>query len=108
MQRKSPLPLSDAKSGNANKKKVLCGKEALVKLLRWHFGYPDFRGKQLDAIQAVLSGPFSKNFDSCHDVWLLKKHSKMEFCIFSLMGLTYCFVLWTQKCMAEPKFDWLK
>ncbi|KAK7328781.1 hypothetical protein VNO77_22903 [Canavalia gladiata] len=54
MQKKSPLPLNDA---NANKKrKVLCSKEALVKLLRWHFGYPDFRGMQLDAIQAVLSG----------------------------------------------------
>ncbi|KAL4329143.1 hypothetical protein HN51_036138 [Arachis hypogaea] len=56
MQRKAALPLRDAKSGNANKMKALCGKEALVKLLRWHFGYPDFRGKQLDAIQAVLSG----------------------------------------------------
>ncbi|RDY08433.1 ATP-dependent DNA helicase Q-like 3 [Mucuna pruriens] len=54
MQKKSQLPLSDA---NANKKrKALCNKETLVKLLRWHFGYPDFRGLQLDAIQAVLSG----------------------------------------------------
>ncbi|XP_061362507.1 ATP-dependent DNA helicase Q-like 3 [Gastrolobium bilobum] len=55
MQKKSLLPLNDA---NANKKKKvpLCGKEALVKLLRWHFGYPDFRGMQLEAIQAVLSG----------------------------------------------------
>ncbi|RYR29983.1 hypothetical protein Ahy_B01g054711 [Arachis hypogaea] len=55
MQRKAALPLRDAKSGNANKMKALCSKEALVKLLRWHFGYPNFRGKQLDAIQAVLS-----------------------------------------------------
>ncbi|TKY72880.1 ATP-dependent DNA helicase Q 3 [Spatholobus suberectus] len=54
MQKNSALPLSDA---NANKKrKALCSKETLVKLLRWHFGYPDFRGMQLDAIQAVLSG----------------------------------------------------
>ncbi|KAL2327287.1 hypothetical protein Fmac_020714 [Flemingia macrophylla] len=54
MQKKSQLPLND---GNANKKrKALCSKETLVKLLRWHFGYPDFRGMQLDAIQAVLSG----------------------------------------------------
>ncbi|XLT39340.1 hypothetical protein HN873_070632, partial [Arachis hypogaea] len=54
MQRKAALPLRDTKSGNANKMKALCGKEALVKLLRWHFGYPNFRGKQLDAIQVVL------------------------------------------------------
>ncbi|XP_040861346.1 ATP-dependent DNA helicase Q-like 3 isoform X1 [Glycine max] len=51
---KSALPLSDA---NANKKREeLRRKETLVKLLRWHFGYPDFRDMQLDAIQAVLSG----------------------------------------------------
>ncbi|KAL4275626.1 hypothetical protein AHAS_Ahas20G0126000 [Arachis hypogaea] len=50
MQRKAALPLRDAKSGNTNKMKALCGKEALVKLLRWHFGYPNFKGKQLDAI----------------------------------------------------------
>ncbi|KAK7354588.1 hypothetical protein VNO80_20053 [Phaseolus coccineus] len=54
MQKKSTLPLSDA---NANrKKKELRSRETLVKLLRWHFGYPDFRGMQLDAIQSVLSG----------------------------------------------------
>ncbi|XP_020238296.1 ATP-dependent DNA helicase Q-like 3 isoform X1 [Cajanus cajan] len=53
MQKKSLLPLNDA---NANKRKALCSKETLVKLLRRHFGYADFRGMQLDAIQAVLSG----------------------------------------------------
>ncbi|PNX96785.1 methylthioribose-1-phosphate isomerase, partial [Trifolium pratense] len=54
MQKKSSLPLSDAIT---NKKKVqLCSKESLVKLLRWHFGYSDFRGMQLEAIQTVLSG----------------------------------------------------
>ncbi|XP_057969237.1 ATP-dependent DNA helicase Q-like 3 [Malania oleifera] len=37
-------------------KQVKCGKEALVKLLRWHFGHAQFRGKQLEAIEAVLSG----------------------------------------------------
>lgn len=53
-QKKSPLPLIDA---NANKKKIpMHSKEALVKLLRWNFGYADFRGSQLQAIQAVLSG----------------------------------------------------
>ncbi|CAM8987532.1 unnamed protein product [Rhodiola kirilowii] len=36
--------------------KKLSGKEALVKLLRWHFGYAEFRGKQLEAIETVMSG----------------------------------------------------
>ncbi|KEH37599.1 ATP-dependent DNA helicase Q-like 3 isoform X2 [Medicago truncatula] len=52
--KKSPLPLIET-SGN-KKKLELCSKESLVKVLRWHFGYPDFRGLQLEAIQAVLSG----------------------------------------------------
>ncbi|KAA8523341.1 hypothetical protein F0562_009764 [Nyssa sinensis] len=30
--------------------------EALVKLLRWHFGHSEFRGRQLEAIEAVISG----------------------------------------------------
>ncbi|XP_022937723.1 ATP-dependent DNA helicase Q-like 3 isoform X1 [Cucurbita moschata] len=30
--------------------------ESLVKLLRWHFGHSEFRGKQLETIKAVLSG----------------------------------------------------
>lgn len=60
MQKKSTLPLSDA---NANrKKKEVRNKETLVKLLRWHFGYPDFRGMQLDAIQSVLAGEFTFSF----------------------------------------------
>ncbi|KDP43717.1 hypothetical protein JCGZ_22344 [Jatropha curcas] len=50
--KKSPLPVQNICS---NEKKIT-GKEALVKLLRWHFGYSDFRAKQLEAIQAVLSG----------------------------------------------------
>ncbi|KAK8921144.1 ATP-dependent DNA helicase Q-like 3 [Platanthera zijinensis] len=32
------------------------GKEGLEKLLKQHFGYSGFRGKQLDAIEAALSG----------------------------------------------------
>lgn len=36
--------------------KNICGKEPLVKILRWHFGHSEFRGKQLEAIEAVLSG----------------------------------------------------
>ncbi|KAL6496543.1 hypothetical protein OROGR_029801 [Orobanche gracilis] len=49
---KSPLPLQNMLGAE----KPVIKKEALVKLLRWHFGYSDFRGKQLEAIQAVLSG----------------------------------------------------
>ncbi|KAF3439702.1 hypothetical protein FNV43_RR17980 [Rhamnella rubrinervis] len=49
---KSPLPLQNT----GRTVKQICGKEALVKLLRWHFGHAEFRGKQLEAIEAVLSG----------------------------------------------------
>lgn len=34
------------------------GKEGLEKLLKQHFGYSGFRGKQLEAIEASLSGTF--------------------------------------------------
>nr|GMC92634.1 ATP-dependent DNA helicase Q-like 3 isoform X1 [Ipomoea batatas] len=50
--KKSPLPLKNI--CGPDKKSI--GKEALVKLLRWHFGYANFRGKQLEAVEAVLSG----------------------------------------------------
>lgn len=49
---KAALPLQNV--NEAEKRAVK--KESLVKLLRWHFGYSDFRGKQLEAILAVLSG----------------------------------------------------
>ncbi|ESQ53519.1 hypothetical protein EUTSA_v10024545mg [Eutrema salsugineum] len=49
---KSPLPMQNVHRSDKN----VAGKEALVKLLRWHFGHADFRGKQLEAIQAVVSG----------------------------------------------------
>ncbi|KAL0798491.1 hypothetical protein Bca101_053666 [Brassica carinata] len=50
--KKSPLPVQNVHRSDKN----VSGKEALVKLLRWHFGHADFRGKQLEAIQAVVSG----------------------------------------------------
>ncbi|KAF3511870.1 hypothetical protein F2Q69_00008972 [Brassica cretica] len=50
--KKSPLPVQNVNRSDKN----VSGKEALVKLLRWHFGHADFRGKQLEAIQAVVSG----------------------------------------------------
>lgn len=36
--------------------KQLYGEDGLVNLLRQHFGHSEFRGKQLEAIEAVLSG----------------------------------------------------
>ncbi|XP_042485843.1 ATP-dependent DNA helicase Q-like 3 isoform X2 [Macadamia integrifolia] len=50
--KKSVLPLQNM----FGTEKQLCEKESLVKLLRWHFGYSGFRGKQLEAIEAVISG----------------------------------------------------
>ncbi|VVB10124.1 unnamed protein product [Arabis nemorensis] len=50
--KKSPLPVQNTHRSDKN----VAGKEALVKLLRWHFGHADFRGKQLEAIEAVVSG----------------------------------------------------
>lgn len=41
---------------NISNEKKISGKEALMKLLRWHFGHSEYRGKQLEAIEAVLSG----------------------------------------------------
>ncbi|XP_048133056.1 ATP-dependent DNA helicase Q-like 3 isoform X2 [Rhodamnia argentea] len=52
--KKSPLPLQSASIGEGKNQKW--GREALVKLLRWHFGHAQFRDKQLEAIEAVLSG----------------------------------------------------
>ncbi|KAM7260883.1 hypothetical protein ACFE04_026358 [Oxalis oulophora] len=54
--KKSALPLQRIGGSGSVKKSIVCEKEGLVKLLRWHFGYSNFRGTQLDAIQAVLSG----------------------------------------------------
>lgn len=39
-----------------SKENKISGKDALTKLLRWHFGHPEYRGKQLEAIESVLSG----------------------------------------------------
>ncbi|XP_047319618.1 ATP-dependent DNA helicase Q-like 3 [Impatiens glandulifera] len=50
--KKASLPLENI-CGNGDRKYK---KEDLVKLLRWHFGHSEFRGRQLEAIEAVLSG----------------------------------------------------
>ncbi|XP_017220072.1 ATP-dependent DNA helicase Q-like 3 [Daucus carota subsp. sativus] len=52
IMKKSALPLKNL----CGLEKQKCGKDALVKLLRWHFGYSQYRGKQLEAIESVLSG----------------------------------------------------
>ncbi|XP_077236388.1 DEAD/DEAH box RNA helicase family protein [Tasmannia lanceolata] len=49
---KSPLPVVNL----VDAKKQRYVKEGLLKLLKQYFGYSEFRGKQLDAIEAVLSG----------------------------------------------------
>lgn len=78
--KKSPLPLQNASGSSKNQS---LGKEALVKLLRWHFGHPEFRGKQLEAIEAVLSGIlciFYLHFTQYGIellVWSLRKCGKM-------------------------------
>ena len=63
--KKSPLPVQSV----CGTEKKVCGKEALVKLLRWHFGHADFKGRQLEAIEATLSGlnplPFYHFFCYC-------------------------------------------
>lgn len=41
---------------SGSRKKEVSGRDALLKLLRWHFGYAEFRGKQLEAIETVMSG----------------------------------------------------
>lgn len=56
VMKKSPLPLQCAGGSEKKKGQHPYGKDALVKLLRWHFGHAEFRGKQLEAIEAVLSG----------------------------------------------------
>ncbi|KAK3224429.1 hypothetical protein Dsin_011454 [Dipteronia sinensis] len=54
--KKSLLAMESVNEKEKKKKKQIHEKETLVKLLRWHFDHPNFRDKQLDAIQAVLSG----------------------------------------------------
>ncbi|KAJ0591009.1 putative DNA helicase [Helianthus annuus] len=51
MMKKALLPVK-----SISKERKVSGKEALTKLLRWHFGHSEYRGKQLEAIEAVLSG----------------------------------------------------
>ncbi|KAJ3699138.1 hypothetical protein LUZ61_002843 [Rhynchospora tenuis] len=49
-------PLVPVRGASSSQGKKACEKDDLVKLLEKYFGYSEFRGKQLDAIQAVLSG----------------------------------------------------
>ncbi|KAK4480058.1 hypothetical protein RD792_013115 [Penstemon davidsonii] len=64
---KTALPLQNV----CGTEKKAIKKESLVKLLRWHFGHSDFRGKQLEAIHAVLSGPIPRFY--------LRVHGLLEF-----------------------------
>jgi len=54
LMKKALLPMKKLSSSE----RQMFGKEELEKLLEQHFGHSVFRGKQLEAIQAVLSGLF--------------------------------------------------
>ncbi|XP_060674815.1 ATP-dependent DNA helicase Q-like 3 [Ziziphus jujuba] len=89
--KKSLLPLQE--TGGRTEKKI-CGKEALVKLLRWHFGHADFRGKQLEAIEAVLSGrdcfclmPTGGGKSICYQIPALTKKTGIVLVICPLIAL---------------------
>ncbi|XP_034224352.1 ATP-dependent DNA helicase Q-like 3 isoform X2 [Prunus dulcis] len=89
--KKSPLPLQNACGGSKNQS---LGKEALVKLLRWHFGHPEFRGKQLDAIEAVLSGrdcfclmPTGGGKSMCYQIPALAKKTGIVLVVCPLIAL---------------------
>ncbi|RZC91788.1 hypothetical protein C5167_027858 [Papaver somniferum] len=55
--RKFLLPMQSVdKVDNKKEKNKSWDKESLVKILKQHFGYSEFRGKQLEAVEAILSG----------------------------------------------------
>ncbi|XP_068343544.1 ATP-dependent DNA helicase Q-like 3 [Pyrus communis] len=89
--KKSPLPLQNASGSSKNQS---LGKEALVKLLRWHFGHPEFRGKQLEAIEAVLSGrdcfclmPTGGGKSMCYQIPALAKKTGIVLVVCPLIAL---------------------
>ncbi|XP_024017198.1 ATP-dependent DNA helicase Q-like 3 [Morus notabilis] len=89
--KKSPLPLQQSPVCS---EKQIYSKEALVKLLRWHFGHADFRGKQLDAIEAVLSGrdcfclmPTGGGKSMCYQIPSLAKKSGITLVVCPLIAL---------------------
>jgi bloom syndrome protein len=100
--KKSPLPVQSLRGSD----KKVSGKEALVKLLRWHFGHAEFRGKQLDAIEAVLSGrdcfclmPTGGGKSMCYQIPALAKPG-IVLVVCPLIGecylflFTFCLQIW--------------
>lgn len=53
---KKALPL---KGGSAGSRHGMKSPKELESVLKQYFGYSEFRGRQLEAIEAVLSGPHS-------------------------------------------------
>ncbi|PWA54611.1 DEAD/DEAH box RNA helicase family protein [Artemisia annua] len=82
------------------KDKKVTGKEGLTKLLRWHFGHSEFRGKQLEAIESVLSGrdcfclmPTGGGKSICYQIPALAKPGIVLVDIFDVIGCVVFFVI---------------
>lgn len=102
--KKSPLPVHSVR-GN---EKQVSGKEDLVKLLRWHFGHAEFRGKQLDAIEAVLSGrdcfclmPTGGGKSMCYQIPALAKPG-IVLVVCPLIGHISNFLHWFSRSFSQP------
>ncbi|KAI3833218.1 hypothetical protein MKW92_023680 [Papaver armeniacum] len=81
-------------------KKKIWGKESLVNLLKQHFGYSKFRGKQFKAIQAVLSGkdcfclmPTGGGKSMCYQIPALAK-SGIGLVVSPLIDEAHCISSW--------------
>ncbi|KAI3891669.1 hypothetical protein MKW92_021827, partial [Papaver armeniacum] len=83
--RKFLLPMQNV-DNTKKKKNDSWDKESLVKILKQHFGYSEFRGKQLPAIEAILSGrdcfclmPTGGGKSMCYQIPAIKsRNSLME------------------------------
>ncbi|KAI3852778.1 hypothetical protein MKW92_026392 [Papaver armeniacum] len=79
-------------------KKKIWGKESLVNLLKQHFGYSKFRGKQFKAIQAVLSDcfclmPTGGGKSMCYQIPALAK-SGIGLVVSPLIDEAHCISSW--------------
>ena len=56
---KSVLQVQNSKNDSGRRHHVLDQRQKLLKTLQQNFGYAEFRGRQLEAIETVLSGAIS-------------------------------------------------